>query len=378
MNPALNNFSEDADILRFTLHGVNVCFANAIRRTILSDIPIVVIQTESHDINQCNILRNTGRLHNEILKQRISCIPIHTTLLRDTDDNGTNALPNNYSLAVNVKNDTENIMFVTSGDFRLIDKKTNEQLSKETMDKLFPKLFPMNSITQSYIDFARLRPKLSDAIPGEELSIVADFSVSTSKTNSMFNVVSKCSYGNTIDTSKSGTVWDAIEAKLRTNGESDADIRFQKENFRILDSQRHFTPNSFDFVIQTIGIYENKDLVLKSCAVLQNKLIDIIQSIDTVPIFVSETTIDNCFDIRLEEEDYTLGKVIEYIMYTKFYEGDKTLTFCGFKKFHPHYSDSTVRIAFDKKSDTARVRNYLKEVCTDAQQIFKDIYDLFK
>lgn len=65
-------------------------------------------------------------------------------------------------------------------------------------------------------------------------------------------------------------------------------------------------------------------------------------------------------------------------MYTKFYEGDKTLTFCGFKKFHPHNQDSTVRVAFDKKSDIFRVRHYLKEVCTDAQQVFKDIYDLFK
>jgi DNA-directed RNA polymerase subunit L/DNA-directed RNA polymerase alpha subunit len=376
MEPALTKFSEEDDILRFTLHGINVCFANAVRRTILSDIPAVVIQTDTHATNQCNITRNTGRLHNEILKQRLSCIPIHTTLLRDSDTQ--KALPGNYSLVLDAKNDTDNTMFVTSGEFRLKEKSTNKMLSKEEMDTAFPGLFPMNIKTRSYIDFARLRAKMSDEIPGEELHLTADFSVSTAKTNSMYNVVSKCAYGNTQDVTKAGAAWDTHEVKLRSEGETDADIRFHKENFRILDAQRHFIPNSFDFVIQTLGIYENKDLVRKACAVLQNKLIDIIQSIDSIPIFTSETTVENCFDIRLEEEDYTLGKVIEYIMYTKFYEGDKTLTFCGFKKFHPHNSDSTVRVAFDKKGDISRVRHYLKDVCTDAQQVFKDIYELFK
>jgi hypothetical protein len=37
-----------------------------------------------------------------------------------------------------------------------------------------------------------------------------------------------------------------------------------------------------------------------------------------------------------------------------------------------------VRVAFDKKGDISRVRHYLKDVCTDAQQVFKDIYELFK
>ena len=173
MNPALNQFSEDGDILRFTLHGINVCFANAIRRTILSEIPIVVIQTDSYENNQCNITKNTGRLHNEILKQRISCIPIHTTLLRDTED--TKALPGNYSLILDAKNDTDNMLFVTSGDFRLKDNSTQKILSKEEMDNLFPGLYPLNPLTNSYIDFARLRPKMSDEIPSEELSINANF-----------------------------------------------------------------------------------------------------------------------------------------------------------------------------------------------------------
>ena len=47
-------------------------------------------------------------------------------------------------------------------------------------------------------------------------------------------------YGNTKDPEKAASVWDKLESKMRSDGENDSDIRFHKENFRILDSQRHF------------------------------------------------------------------------------------------------------------------------------------------
>ena len=53
MEPKLKDFSEDSDILRFTLHGTEVSIANALRRTILSDIPIVVVETDTYENNKC-------------------------------------------------------------------------------------------------------------------------------------------------------------------------------------------------------------------------------------------------------------------------------------------------------------------------------------
>ena len=378
MDPVVKNLSEDAGALYFTLNGVEMSFANALRRTMLSEIPTIVIETDTYEKNQCNILINTGRLHNEILKQRLSCIPIHTTHLRDTEDQ--KALPGNYQLMVDVKNDTDNIIYVTTEDFKLRDKKTGTVLSHEEQEKLFPGLFPKNVQTQSYIDFARLRPKVGIEIEGEQLSLIADFSVNIAKESSMFNVVSKCAYGNTPDKDKAVTVWDKIDAKLRADGETDSDIKFQKENFRILDTQRHFIPNSFDFVVETVGVYDNREIITKACVVLQNKFIDMVQMVDSgvVSILTSETTMDHCYDIHLEDEDYTMGKIIEYLMYTKFYEKQGVLSFCGFKKFHPHDTKATVRVAFNTKNEKSMVGNLLREVCVDAQQVFKDIYRLFK
>ena len=379
MEPALKDFSEDQDVLRFTLHGVEVCFANALRRTILSDIPVIVIKTDNFENNQCTIKENTGRLHNEIVKQRLSCIPIHSTVLRDSESE--KALPGNYSLVVDVENNTENIIFVTTEDFQLRDNNNDGKiLSKDEMDKVFPGLFPKNVQTQSYIDFIRLRPKIGNDVSGEKISLTAEFSISTAKENSMYNVVSKCSYGNTQDKSKISNVWDKMEEKMRSEGETTADIQFQKENFRLLDAQRHFIDNSFDFVIQTIGIYDNKDIVRKACAVLQNKFIDMVEIIDAgeLPVYISETTMDHCYDIHLEGEDYTVGKILEYVLYSKYYEKEKTLTYCGFKKYHPHDEHSVIRLAYVDKQDKSVVNNYFRESCVDIQDVFKNIYKMFK
>ena len=76
MNPSIKITSQDNNSLTFTLSGVDVSFANGLRRTIISDIPIVVFKTFPHEQNKANIIHNTSRLNNELLKQRLSCIPV--------------------------------------------------------------------------------------------------------------------------------------------------------------------------------------------------------------------------------------------------------------------------------------------------------------
>ena len=76
MPARLGNLKEEDDILTFTISEVDVSYVNAIRRTILSDVPIVCFKTSPYEENKSNIQINTTRLNNEIIKQRLSCIPI--------------------------------------------------------------------------------------------------------------------------------------------------------------------------------------------------------------------------------------------------------------------------------------------------------------
>ena len=76
MSAQIISLKESADFLTFTIENIDVGYVNGLRRTILSDIPVVVFKTTPHDENKATIITNTSRLNNEIIKQRLSCIPI--------------------------------------------------------------------------------------------------------------------------------------------------------------------------------------------------------------------------------------------------------------------------------------------------------------
>ena len=187
MNPHIETSNEKNGILNFTLSGVNVSLANGLRRTIVSEIPIVVFKTSPYEENKANFITNTCRLNNEIVKQRLSCIPIHISDLE---------MPlKNYLLEVNVENLTDSIIYVTTEDFKIKNLVTGDYLSqKDTRD-----IFPPDDQTGHFIDFVRLRPKISDEIPGEKIHLTCEFSISSSKIDGMFNVVSTCAYGFSVD-----------------------------------------------------------------------------------------------------------------------------------------------------------------------------------
>jgi len=371
--PEVSNTYDLEDVYHFTLSNVDVSLANAIRRVILSEIPTVVFQTHSQESNHCIITENTSRLHNEILKQRLGCIPIHMKEDLFTKEKEDFVLPDKYIMELDVTNNTDNILYVTTEDFKIKNKKTGKYMAETDLRMIFPK----NAITQSYIDFARLRPRISDTIPGETLKLTCEFSISEAIVNSMYNVVSKCAYANTPDKEKMEEAW---ENYLKTIQDSTPEeIRFQKKNFEILDSQKYYKKNSFDFVLQSIGVYDNLEIIKYACIILQHKFIDLIQFIDsdTVVITQSNTTIENCYDFILENEDYTIGKVIEYILYDNYFVREKKLSFCGFKKMHPHDSDSIIRIAFFEPVDKTIVRQLVRAVCVESQEIYKNIYNKF-
>ena len=368
MNPKISNLLEESGIFKFTLSGVNVSLANALRRIILNDIDTVVLRTETYEDNNCTIEVNTGRLHNEILKQRISCIPIHSTKLDD--------LPGKYILEIDEKNETDHILFVTTEHFKIKNKETGEYM-KDTDKK---HIFPPDVKTQQYIDFCRLRPKIG-SVPGEQIKLSCEFSIANAGVSSMFNVVSKGAYGNTVDLDKAKEAWSEKENKMKADGATSEEIEYSKTNFYILDAQRYFVKDSFDFTIESLGVYSNNEIVKKACAVMQGKLLDFMEKVKTneVPIEPSVVTMENSWDIILENEDYTLGKALEYYLYEQFYNSkdNKKLNFCAFKKLHPHDLSSRIRIAYAHKVSENEIAKDLEDACTELQEVYVAIHKMF-
>jgi DNA-directed RNA polymerase subunit L len=156
------------------------------------------------------------------------------------------------------------------------------------------------------------------------------------------------------------------------------ELEFAKKDWHFIDGKRQFLDDSFDFIIESVGPFPEMSIMSKSIDIMLTKLKkfkDTIQS-EQDTITMSESTIPNCYDITLKNEGYTLGKVIEYILYSKYF--GKAVTYCGFRKPHPHIDMSTIRIAFKEQTDRISAISYLTSSADDAIVCYQKLFKVFE
>ena len=371
--PRIVSKTDERGELRFTIDKINVSLANALRRVILSDIPTLVFRVYPHSECRSTITVNTSRIHNQILNQRLSCIPIHIT---DAD------FPfQDYQLEIDVVADGSEIRYITTKDFKLKNK-TN---SKYLTDVKVHEIFPPNATTGDFIEFARLLPKMTEYGEGERLTLTCDLDIGTAREDGAFNIVCTCAYQMTMDPTKVDEAWRIKEAELVKEGVAAVgsdEMKAQRKNWALLDAQRFTKDDSFDFVIETVGVFTNAEIVHKAAQIMINKCTKFIRDIESGEnhIIPTVSTIQNGFDIELKGEDYTLGKVIEFFLHDKHYAEDQTVTYCAFRKVHPHNPDSMIRVGFAETVgvDEGIVAQYITTCARDAIAVFEHIRDQFR
>jgi len=332
----ISNVEETNNNLKFTLSNINLSYVNALRRILLSEIPCIVFKTQTHQENLVNIIINKSRFNNELIKQRLSCIPIH---IDDID----NFPHEDYQVELDIKNDTDIIIYATSEQFKIKNTKLNVYLASAEVKKIFPP----DPITGYFIDIVRLRPKLSGNIDEEQLKLVATLSVGNANEDGMFNVVSTCAYGNTLDPVKIKDVWTEKEPHLKEKY-SKEEIEFLKNDWLLLDAKRLYIEDSFDFIVESVGIYNNFKLVELAASIIIKKLYVTLESIKNNNDLITDAvdTLNNCYIIILENQDYTVGNILEHCLYSKYFVEKKELTYVGFLKKHPHDLNSFIKISF--------------------------------
>ncbi len=91
----------------------------------------------------------------------------------------------------------------------------------------------------------------------------------------------------------------------------------------------------------------------------------------------SENNLSNSYDIVLKNEDYTIGKTIESILYNDYFLNSQLISFVGFIKKHPHDNYSIIRVAFIKETSQDSVFPLIAETCLKGIEIFKHISSSF-
>ena len=202
----------------------------------------------------------------------------------------------------------------------------------------------------------------------------------TAKENSMFNVVSTCSYAMTPDEVRQYDIWGKKgDRHSKKQGYSAEDMENEKINWFLSEGRRIYIENSFDFVLETLGIHSNVELMKLAVNIINDKLTVLEGQIakGEFPIQKSLSTLPHAFDLTLQNEDYTIGKALEFILYDAHFKNDKTLAYLGFLKKHPHDDDSIIRMAFREMVDETTPLQYLSAAIIKAKEIFASISSQF-
>lgn len=418
MSVLITNFESNGRQTKFTVSGIDLSYANAIRRTIISDIPALVFRTSPYEKNKSNIIANTGRLNNELIKQRLSCIPIcvsNPKIFKQFIDN--------YELELNVENTTDEIMIVTTESFRIKSLINGKYLEPSESKKVFRPYIDPVAMREHYIQFLRLRPRISDEIPGEKIQLTCRFDLGTAREDGMFNVAGTCSYrrtpneeGQQIELRKQEQIW-------RDKNLSDKEIDFEKRNWLLLEGMRITTEDSFDFVLEGIGIYLNEELFVSACRILEHGLTMLAQDLanGNVEIVESNNTKPNCFLIQFENKedkinvtqqpefndgeetkgpdtkindnlveydytldtkkgyivDYTIGNIINHEMYENYFKTDRIHS-VAIKKLHPHDDYITMEVSVvDSENAKENLISMLVNSCKQGKNTIKTIRKSF-
>lgn len=371
--PKIDSISDDKETLSFTVKNCNVSVINALRRTLLADIDMVVIDTNK----EIQISENTSLLNNEILKQRLGCIPVHIKKTGATKKLFLNL--KNVSLIIDVENTSDQIMYVTTNDFKIQENSSGKFINKEAMKKIFP----VNSMTKDPIIFGRLKPKISSTIPGEKLKIKTGFNVSSAREDGRYNAVCTCAYGNLVDKEKQQAALNIFLESLKSNDPtiSESTLKYEEDNWLLLKGKQHIINDAFRFKVESVGVHENRELVVLACDKLieNSKRILSLSNEHSIEILPNQIANNFSYDIILQNEDYTMGKLIEYVFYENYFEKNDIFSYVGFIKKHPHDDYSIIRIIFNdkEKANNDNIYKILSSSLEAIIQIYKDLRSNF-
>ena len=336
------------DDMQLDIEGVDVSMVNALRRILLSEIPNVAFDPE-----HINIIRNTCSLHNEFLAHRLGLIPI----CMDADEIDRFENPTSYKFVIDVKNNTNAMMTVTTEHIKILDANGNAMAAR-----FHEKVFPKNKITGDRIIITRLKPNPSDPKNGDELFLEAHASKGVAKSNASWCPVSLCTYFNIIDDSLVASAFAEYAQKHSNLGLKEDELR---KRFDALEVQRCFKknameePNAFTFKLQSECRMTPAHMFIKAIDVLDAMVAGAVGKLDE---FACENA--NGMDVVvMPGYDHTLGNFLQASLYNLHVRGGR-LTYVGY--FQPHPLENNIVLKL-KLQEGGKVREFLRGALEDVR-----------
>jgi DNA-directed RNA polymerase subunit L len=324
-NFKITNLNKSSNIdLEFIVEDLDHEYVNSIIRSTLQNIP-----TYGFMIKQTEIIENSNMLNNEIIDHRISMLPLHNP----------NGLPlQDYVFELNVINNTNDVMTVTTDDFK-IKHKTNGTEIQAT------EIFPHDEITNDPILLARL----NEMKRGEKIHLKTSPIIGIGKNHSLFQCTSQASHKFVVDENRART---AFQKKISDKNLSDEQIKEEEKRFNTLERNYYYhqnedgKPNKIKLMFEAIGSIP----VLNIPVLAANGLIKII---DTLKIelskprsekvqFAKDKNHKNSVIVKMIDEDYTIGTILTHYIYKHYVEEENAVSYVGCVK--PHLLENNIII----------------------------------
>ena len=313
---------------------------NALRRTMLTDIPIPGFMGEGEDAAQdasgvtIDIHENNGPLHNEIMKQRIGMVPIHFSAAEvdafqeEEDANAENATADNatadnaWRFELDVATGPSQKRNVTSHDVRVFKGAADVTASHAR------RLFPVDVVTGDPILITRLREN-------ERLAFTATPIKRTGRDHAGFSPVSLCSFHFIQDPRIASEVSGILEKERAYYKDSRGDpthIHFAIESECAL-TPRYLVNKAFEILIAKV----RNNLTLTPPRVVIRPVAATLMA--TPAVAGAPGASDNATNLGYEfvfaNEDDTLGNLLQSIIFNETIRKESDVTYVGYYCPHP-------------------------------------------
>ena len=312
---------------RFRVRSIDRSVLNAIRRTVLTDIPYAAMV---HGTGPYRV--NTSRHTNAFLSERLRLLPV---CLPDL----TPATVSSYYVELDVQCPVGATEWreVTSHDLVLMTS------AGRVDDTLQREVFPANQTHNTYFTLLYLNP-------GEHISFTCPLELRTGN-----HWTAGCNLYDTMDQ----------EAVEKQKGRSTL-TGMELSNWERIEAKRIVLPNDFTLEVVPIGYgKQTHELVVEACQILATRVERLATDVEhkTVRIVASDHTLSLAWDVLFPTYvGYSGLYMLQYVFHHLMEQ-----TYCGVVKTHPHDGPTTqacMRLAFSDGGTAEHVHTLLLQACT--------------
>ena len=351
--------SQNGNHLKLEIHDIDLSIVNAIRRTILSEIPNIAFKfINSNKENDIQILENTSPIHNEFLAHRISLIPIKLPCHLITQD-----YVQNLAFEINVNNTSSSKLNVTSKDIHM--ENTNDDNSVNIAD-----IFPADPITNDHILITILKEYVNTT---QSVLIKAKPSIGIPKHSICYASVSHCTFHNVVDENKAQHYYDT-HAKEMTLSEFDT-----LEKFRHFYVNKFNEPNRFHFSLTSESGLSPAYILSKAIKILIQKISEIKLKHESNLLNIQSS--DHLYIISINGETHTIGNMLQCLFFNKFVRSSpNTLLYVGYNVPHPleDYFVLKLKLADTKMHIDTFLSTAFEEIISHLNKLYDLLINEFK